>query len=399
MPTILEPINRKGAHAPFIAAMAETMACLFPDRRIRLLAEAAQIAGIAGLLDDAYAARIDRREVAVPDQAADSFARRCLGHCRLLEGAFREADDDGQAGDDVLAVTDFDSAVLYALKYWTLRRPNRFARICLVLHSDAVKIAGWRSRNPLRRLRQTRSAILNTAGDPLVYLVLESAIVGELEPAIRPASSRFFSLPHPITHRESSAERRPELSFPPVRIGFLGAATRDKNFEIFLDLAGRSKRRAPDALSFHAIGWLPANHDFPDLSALASVPSSDRLGREEFNRQLADLHYVCMPFTGRRYRLTASGTFLDAVAAQKPVIAIATPWLEEVARSFGDIGFLCRDEDELREVLDSLSEGGIDRTRYLDQCAALARLRVSRSPQRSADVLAKAIGRPPAEPA
>jgi glycosyltransferase involved in cell wall biosynthesis len=113
---------------------------------------------------------------------------------------------------------------------------------------------------------------------------------------------------------------------------------------------------------------------------LAHPLSSTPLARSEFIERLAGLHYVMFPFReGGYYTLSASGTLVDAITWLKPVIATPIPMVRRLFDEFGDIGFLFRDDEELRSVFDRIMS--IDETRYRDQVAALERARETRTPQ------------------
>ena len=108
------------------------------------------------------------------------------------------------------------------------------------------------------------------------------------------------------------------------------------------------------------------------------------LGRAEFAAAMSRLHYACLPYSGAYYQLIASGALVDAVAWRKPILAIAQPALSEAFERFGDIGYLCRDERELRSVILDIVEHPNPR-RYAEQLKAIAKMRACRLP--------KALGR------
>jgi len=51
------------------------------------------------------------------------------------------------------------------------------------------------------------------------------------------------------------------------------------------------------------------------------------------------------------YTLTTSGILLDAIAWEKPVIARKIPIFEAMLEKHGDIGYLFRDDTELKEII------------------------------------------------
>ena len=132
----------------------------------------------------------------------------------------------------------------------------------------------------------------------------------------------------------------------PLRIAFIGAATKNKGFDNFLDLA---RDADPAAVDFRFIGSL--HEAFPGASLAGIDMPSHPLTREDFIRRLREVDYVFMPFTEKTYEFTASGSLLDCVAQMKPVISLNFAGVRELAAKWGDIGFIRQSMAEIRELL------------------------------------------------
>jgi hypothetical protein len=71
---------------------------------------------------------------------------------------------------------------------------------------------------------------------------------------------------------------------------------------------------------------------------------------------------------------------LDAIAWGKPILASRIGIVANIVSKFGDIGFLCNDEQEFcRTILEIVQRA--DERHYLAQSRALEQVRLSRTPQ------------------
>ena len=109
-----------------------------------------------------------------------------------------------------------------------------------------------------------------------------------------------------------------------------------------------------------------------------------------FERELAALHYVVLPYEMSYYALSASGVLLDALRWRKPVIAFRTPAVSELAARFGDIGHICDDEEAMTGTVRALL-GRFDPARYEAQRRNLDAAYRSRLPQAVAGEYAQVL--------
>jgi hypothetical protein len=82
--------------------------------------------------------------------------------------------------------------------------------------------------------------------------------------------------------------------------------------------------------------------------------SDGPLPRDVFERQLGQTTYAVFPYRPSAYRLVASGSVLDALAAGKPLIALRNPQFEEMFQVMGDIGYLCDDMAGMKRLITSI---------------------------------------------
>lgn len=378
MITVTEPIIWGDEHVPVNTGLLETVVRAFPGERVRFWGEAGHIELIRALIDPKDGARVEFRETRLPPRDA-GFKERLRQDAGFVGRLMEEA-----AGSHLILASSCPSLIA-ALKVRGLRTSVRSVHI--VLHGNLTVLWSWRSRNPLTRLTDLRTAMGLPSRLPVRYFVMEPAIRGELLatlPRLNPLDVRL--LPHPVSSVEASLEGRGDLETP-VRIGFMGAASAEKGFGSFLDIA---RRAAGPETEFHAVGRLGADMAGQDLGVLATKPlAAGKVGRADYVQRLAGMHYVCMPYGAEHYRYSPSGVLADALALARPIMAFDLPIFRDLFDRFGDIGHLCRNEEEMAELI----RGGLwNRVRYRDQVETMREARAPRLADRLKDDLRMALG-------
>jgi glycosyltransferase involved in cell wall biosynthesis len=260
---------------------------------------------------------------------------------------------------------------------WAARLSGVRAGVQVVLHGNLTEaIHGWRSRNPLARLFDMRSALTARYPVPLRFIVLEHTILDALDRFIPDATKRVDVIPHPINASEMMVVADSILSAP-VRIGFVGLGTADKGIDTFLRLARRSRARWSGRVEFVHVGHLHESFKSSDFSDIKYPPMFSSLTRNEFRNRLKSLHYILLPFRRGYYDLSASGAILDAITWLKPIIATRVPLTEYFFSEYPDIGFLCDGEEELEKAIEEIMLR-VDTSRYDRQVDALKILRADR---------------------
>lgn len=382
MIVFVDPFNRGLSHVPVNVGVIETTVATYPDESLLVAGHDEHLAGLLDSLRDKAKRHLTAQVAIDPAPAGTRFLARFHYDLRNLRKVIETA---GEISTLILA--DLAPSTLYALRVALMlsrREPNK---IVAVLHGNASELAGWRARNPLIRLTQLRFA-MRMAPRTTGFLVLEDAIRARLSEVAPEYAHQFMSLPHPLPSQEGampSGDPDGQNDLPtdfgnPIRIAFLGAAQEQKGFGEFLKLAEQIGTRLPGKAEFHAIGWISDDQDPRQLSSLVRKPCARKLGRAEFLEAVQSIDYVCLPYSRDLYQYSASGTLLDAIAATKPVFAIASPTLEDLRESYGDFGVIAKDMLRLTQQIEAvLSDPNIKH--YQEQRNVLKRIRHDRLPE------------------
>ncbi len=191
--------------------------------------------------------------------------------------------------------------------------------------------------------------------DRIKYLVLGSSIKEQLGFLFPNLKELLGSIDLPYFYKEQDELPLPNSTGTKIRFASFGVGHRGKGTEFFFKLAeevqARETRYKPE---FIVIGQMI---DKTITSDSVKVPSPDApLSREAFDSYSRDIDYAVFLHKPATYKLVASGALFDAFSYAKPVIALRSPFFEHYFRVMGDIGYLCDNYDEMKELILSLLE-------------------------------------------
>ena len=359
-----------GEHAPVDAGILATVRASYPDEEIYFFGEQTHIEQIQDQLGPAVAASISWRAI-VPASRRARYFRRLFRDVKILRNLLPIL----RQNRGNLLLTVCPSTFLAALKVFA---PGDLP-VQAVLHKVSSLVNGRRSRHPIRRIRQIRTTLTVLCNRKIQYLVLEESLREAILERYPSLAGRIEVLEHPLPVNEGGIETV-DLHLP-IRLGFLGLVSEDKGFSLFTRVASEAATKYGGRVEFHAIGRFSGNANLPPgIESLATKPGLERLSRSDFVEGVKRLHFIVCPHQVRSYRSSASGTLVDAIAWGKPLIAARIPIFESMFDRFGDIGYLFRDELELREIIEKIVTG-VDRKHYLEQVHNIQKAKATRTPR------------------
>lgn len=374
---VIEPIFPNALHSQVNAGILRSIVIAARAEPVAFAAHPMHRAAVMALIPSDERAKIAEIDIPVHPPGGISFKRFMLQAKTLLSLVRR-------LRPRAVVCVGTSPEALFALRL--LATFHRSIRIIGVLHGNLDAAANnWRSRDPRRRWFDDRSSLAAAVHPSIRLAMIEPSIARvAIELGLVPAD-RALVWPHTILDQEIW-DAPHTLSPDRVRVSFVGSARRAKGFGDFLGFAARFTTPG-SGFEFEAIGALL--DDFTS-DELGSVRAEKRfLDRDEYLDRLRATDYVCMPLRESTYTLTASGTILDAIAARRPMIALATPAIRDVFAD-GPVGYLCETLEEMAAVL-------ADREQLLDQERHdmfrdnLSNLAVKRQPREIAKTIALAL--------
>jgi hypothetical protein len=365
------------AHVPFNAGLLATIHAAFPKEDLWFYGSRAHIDELKKEVSQMLAGSIAWTEVDPPVPDATYF-KRFVCEFKILRMVFGIL--GGKWNSRLVLTSAYPSTVL-ALKVvrGLMSTPGSLQ---IVLHGLSG-VVGKRSRRPIIRFQDMRTAVKLFGNRGIHYIVLEQSICDTAIRKLPSLAGKIDTLEHPIS--PSQTDLPPINLTEPIRFGFLGLADKAKGFPVFLETANHFGARYGKRVEFHAIGHLPTNcMTLNGAHALATKPQYTLMSREEFLNGVAPLHFIVLPHEATAYTLTASGVLLDAIAWAKPVIARKIPIFESMFNKHGDIGYLFGNNEELKDVIEGILQ--CNNSQYQRQIVQLRKARASRNPETLAEV-------------
>ena len=365
---VYEPICRNLEHVPVNAEMIRILdRALAPDE-ILFYGEKSHIQAVEDALEGRFNARFTPIPIDLPPRHSQ-FPQRIFKDAAQILGLFKTT---RSFKAPIFLVLSCNASVLFALKALGLFSPDNL-QIQVVLHSILARITGWRSRNPLVRMGDFRSALTLKPHANIQYIVLEKAIRTRVLETLPRLEKYFHLLDHPLPQTDMHLKKT--LPERPLSFGFLGIASPDKGFPLFAKTAGKVQGKNH---RFYCIGSISKECPELDMSGLDTLPASGKLDRKVFRQKLNKLHYICLPYETEHYQWSASGVLLDAVCWEKPVIARSVPMIKDLFTRFGNIGYLFDSDDEYYDIIENLSRN-FSSDSYTEQVGNMKKIKAQRS--------------------
>ena len=114
------------------------------------------------------------------------------------------------------------------------------------------------------------------------------------------------------------------------------------------------------------------------MTFLSETVGTKEMSRNEYVNRIKNLHFVCL-FYDKYYESCASGVLMDSIAWEKPIIATQLPIFRSLQKRFGDIGYLCRN-NEFSETIGSIIRIN-DSARYKRQVVNMSQVKATRTPE------------------
>jgi len=144
-----------------------------------------------------------------------------------------------------------------------------------------------------------------------------------------------------------------------IRIGHIGSAGIRKNVDQLYLLANKIiDQISRGRVKLSAIGVL--EHSIvPHLNALVENFVGNQidqpLDRLSYDLEVSRLDYSIFFYSENDFLLRSSAAFFDAIYYEKPIIALYNKFFADTFQKNGKLGFLCKDLDEMKALIESLS--------------------------------------------
>jgi glycosyltransferase involved in cell wall biosynthesis len=366
------------AHVPFNAGLLATIHAAFPKDELRFYGSRTHLEELKKEVDQSLAGSVTWTEIHPPG-SDETYLKRFVCELEILRQLLGNLADNWNSR---LVLTSAYPSTVLALKVARRLKSTR-GSLQIVLHGLSG-IVGKRSRRPIIRFQDMRTALTLFGNKGMHYIVLEQSICETVTKNFPLLAGKIDTLEHPLS--PSQTDLPPISLTEPIRFGFLGLADKAKGFPVFVEMANHFASLYGDRVEFHAIGHLPANGmTLNGTAGLNTKPQHTLMSRAAFANGVAPLHFIVLPHEAAAYTLTASGVMLDAIAWGKPVIARKIPIFESMFNKHGDIGYQFADNEELKDVIGQILQQP-NNSLYQRKIFQLSKAKQSRCPEKLAEV-------------
>jgi len=379
MIVVIEPICHDSEHVPVNTSILEIISYAYPDELLAFFGEPRHVDHLKEMTDKTIGRKITWEKIRIPSRHQE-FCKRLSGDFVVIYKIIKESKSTDKISR--ILFTAASPSVIWVLKILKLFKIAE-CQTQIVLHGGLASLGGWRSRNPFLRIQDQSSALAFFNWKSMQYIVLENSIKENLTKIMPKLNGRVWTLDHPFPYNKSYSNC---LSLTkPIKFAYIGVAAERKGFSSFLNTAKIIKEKYQEGVEFHALGRLPATYKNmldAKMKALNTRPGDSILSREEFIKRLKSMHFVCLFFNEKYYRLSASGVLLDAIAFEKPIISSDLKLFRDLESEYGEIGYRCHGQN-YSETIQRIFENA-DTGRYRQQTHNLQKLKDARLPKNMA---------------
>jgi len=377
MITIIDTIRHSEEHAPINAAMHTILHQIWPDQVIHGYMQPTHIENVTAIMK--------RNNLTLsPFRFHKAYV---LSHhnnpvkiffCYLIS-VFQDLRFLNKAGNGLVFFLSANPFSLYFIKLSNLLLKKK---VFVVLHAELEYLN--RENDKLHRFpndlmrKWYRLVFWRILNPNFRYIVLGENIFNNIKSlnGHKFPDDRFIVIDHPYFYPPQEANKiLLSKNQHTLNLGTIGHMAVAKNSHLIFKLAELMGSQVDQGkVSFRIIGNL-SECMTPYMNSKVLISSTKGfLPRIEFEKGVKDLSYILFFYSDSQYQFIASGVFFDAVAFEKPIIALANSFFEHYFKRFGDIGFLCGSIEDMVEVINNFNQ-----ERYQNQVENIRRLKESLS--------------------
>lgn len=383
MITIIDTIRHSEEHAPFNAAFSSLLQTNFPDQSMDVYFQKDHIENVSKILEKnnvpihpfhfhpTYVLLHQNRSLSI----LICYLISLVQDIRLLIKAKR----------GLIFYTSANPFSLYFIKLTNLILRKK---IYIVLHFELENLNRDNDRvhrfpNNLMR-KWYRAIFWKLLNNKIKYIVLGDNILKNISKlkADNRLPDNFISIDHPYFYPEYQANHKILTDInPALCVGTIGHTAVAKNSHKVFELAeSMAESIAENKITFKIIGNI-SNCMIPYINKYVRIQSKKSfMPRALFEKEVESLTYIVFFYSDSQYQFIASGVFFDAVAFEKPVIAMRNSFFEYYFNKYNNIGFLCDNLEDMRIALENF-----DPVIYQDQIKNIQLLKADLSLNRIAN--------------
>lgn len=163
----------------------------------------------------------------------------------------------------------------------------------------------------------------------------------------------IISIDHPYYTLHSTFDKR-EFNPNSIKIGIIGTVTPDKGFENIKLLATNLEKE--HNITFYILSKI--NKDlYPHLPSNVIIynKTNSFIPRNEYENLIKGLDYIFIPYAATSFQMTASGSLLEAIFQNKPILTLKNGYSTYIYNKYGKYGIFIDEKEPRKELINILS--------------------------------------------
>lgn len=366
-------------HAVFNASMLKVLTNVYPEDQIAFYSESDHQDRVRDFLGDQEKVRLQffpiRKKTVRNDKIGKIIktTRNTVSDLLLFIRIFANAN---KSKTGKVFVFKAHPVSLLMIKY--LKKVYKNTEIMLVMHGE-IEFIYSADNSWERKMGSIYKRLIDTHANNLRYILLNKISKKRLVQDGHLYSEEVIEIDHPYPYSDRPhAPLHPAPS--PVNIGQVGSLATRKNAHLVYKLAEMlSKEIADGLLRFVTIG--PIDKDAEayknDLvEDFVSENPSEYISRETFTSETQKIDYAVFFYEPHQFIFRASGSIMDVIDFVRPIVALQHPFFDYLSSEVGNIGFLCKDLEEMASTVARIAQRDPAVVgQYDEQCANLDRFK------------------------
>lgn len=337
---ICEPQCIGFEHVKFNAALIKVIQYAYPNKKILFLSESEHSHYVRNILE-INNTKIEFMEIEVPPRYQSNL-KRFPSEFKIVKNVFNISKD---IKADKILFSSITSPTLISIKI--LIRHFKGIKTIVIPHSILETINFRIPLDPRYTIFWFNFWISFFNTPNLIYLILGPSIKEALIQKMPYLKEYLYSidLPYFFNNHEIKKYKKNHI----ITFGFLGVGGKSKGIDLFFKLA-EEVRNENEKSKFIIIGHI-IDEPYNKTNSVYIPSPNLPLKQEEYEDFIKEIDYAVFLYERDSYRLTASASLFDAFSHLKPVIALRNPYFEYYFDKMGDIGHLCDNYEEIRELI------------------------------------------------
>lgn len=265
---------------------------------------------------------------------------------------------------DDLIIFNFNNFIFLYFANILTKLLNR--KVVIVCHSEMAFVSiNSVHKNPIYNFRtnviryifNNEKVILS---EKLIFCVLGDSIYDNLKKYININKiANFISVDHPyIFSNRDSILKKSNIPSNKIKIGVIGTMAQEKGADILISIAQKLNLLENKFISIEIIGKIICDTSQFENVGIILPPDKGKsfLDRDKFNELVDNLDYILYLYPVNSYRFTASGSIMDAINFNKPILSFKNDFFQYIFTKYGNLGYLVENETSMVNLINNLIE-------------------------------------------